>query len=38
MLLNASYAPESDEEDTSGDFTAMVQFRFTNLGNIGSSF
>ena len=38
MLLNASYAPESDEEDTSGDFTAMVQFRFTNLGNIGSNF
>lgn len=38
LLLNASYAPESDEDDTSGDFTAMVQFRFTNLGNIGSSF
>ena len=38
MLLNASYAPESDEDDSSGDFTAMVQFRFTNLGNIGSNF
>jgi LPS-assembly protein len=38
MLLRASYAPESDEEDTSGDFTAIVQFRFTNLGNIGSNF
>jgi len=38
VLLDASYAPESDEEDTSGDFTAMIQFRFTNLGNIGSSF
>ncbi len=38
MLLNAIYAPESDEDDSSGDFTAMVQFRFTNLGNIGSNF
>jgi len=38
MMLNASYSPESDDEDSSGDFTAMVQFRFTNLGNIGSNF
>jgi LPS-assembly protein len=38
MQLQASYAPESDDEDTSGDFTALVQFRFTNLGNIGSNF
>ncbi|MBL8710216.1 MAG: LPS-assembly protein LptD [Rhodospirillaceae bacterium] len=39
LTLNTSYAPEDDdEEDSAGDFTAMIQFRFTNLGNIGSNF
>lgn len=38
MQLSASYSPHYDDENSSGDFTTMVQFRFTNLGNIGSNF
>jgi lipopolysaccharide assembly outer membrane protein LptD (OstA) len=38
MDLSAAYTPHYDDENSSGDFTAMVQFRFTNLGNIGSNF
>ncbi len=36
--LFASYVPNGEAADSTGDFTALLQLRFTNLGNIGSNF
>lgn len=37
MTFSALYQPDdSDRDEFNGDFTAFVQFRFTNLGNIGT--
>ena len=38
MNIQASYAPDGNDDESSGKFAAFVNFTFKNLGSIGSSF